>query len=235
MEQKEQICRRNMEIRQRLEELAEEKYGSFSAALIPGETKLLGVRIPKLREIAKELAKQDWQSYLEHARDDSMEEILLQGLVIGYVKAPFEERKPYLDVFVPKINNWSVCDVTCATLKIAKKQPHEVWEYLQPYLASEREFEIRFGLVMLLDHYITEEYLPKIFDWLDRITHPGYYVKMAAAWNLSVCYIKYPKETMAYLQENKLDDWTYNKAIQKMTESYRVSAEDKKRLRSMKR
>lgn len=225
----------NEQIRRTLEELAEKEYGEFSSGLIPGEKRMLGVRLPKLREIAKELAKGDWKDYLENARDDSMEETLLQGMTLGYVKASFADIQPYLDTFVPKINNWSVCDSSCATLKIAKKEPEAVWEYLQKYLGSAQEFEIRFGVVMILNHFISKEYMERIFAWMDQIHHPGYYVKMAVAWNLSVCYVKYPKETWEYLKICKLDDWTYNKAIQKMLESYRVSEADKAELRSRKR
>ncbi len=229
------VLERNRRIRAELEALAEEKYKSFSSALIPGEDNMLGVRLPALRGMAKKLAKGDWREYLEQASDDSMEEIVLQGMTIGYVKAEFRELIPYLDAFVPKIRNWSVCDSTCNSLKIAKKEPEAVWEYLQTYLASEQEFEVRFGLVMLLSHFVNENYLERIFAWLDKIRHEGYYVKMAAAWNLAACFAEFPEETMRYLQRSAMDDWTYNKAIQKMTESYRVSGPDKERLRQMKR
>lgn len=225
----------NEQIRRTLEALAEKEYGEFSSSLVPGEKQMLGVRLPKIREIARGLVKGDWKAYLENARDDSMEETLLQGMTLGYVKASFLDIRPYLDAFVPKIGNWSVCDSTCATLKIARKEPEAVWEYLQKYLGSDQEFEVRFGVVMLLDHFIRKEYLERIFVWMDKIDHPGYYVKMAVAWNLSVCYVKYPKETSEYLEICKLDDWTYNKAIQKMLESCRISKEDKEKLRSRKR
>lgn len=84
-------------------------------------------------------------------------------------------------------------------------------------------------------HYIVPEYIDDVLMQLDRIHHSGYYVKMAAAWNLSVCYVRFPEKTMKYLESNKLDDWTYNKAIQKMIESYRISVEDKEVLRNIKR
>ncbi len=226
---------RNLQIRSILEELAETAYGEFSAGLIPGEVRLLGVRIPKLRQIAKVLAKGDWREYLKTASDESMEEILLQGMTIGYVKTSLEERLSYLDIFVPKIRNWSVCDSTCASLKVAREEPDIVWEYLQKYLGSAEEFEIRFGVVMLLDYYISKEYLDRIYAWMERICHPGYYVKMAVAWNISVCYAKFPEETDEYLKRCRLDDWTYNKAIQKIIESNRVSKEEKERLRLQKR
>lgn len=226
---------KNKWIRAQLEQLAEPKYAKFSSGLITGEVHMLGVRIPALRTMAKQLAKEDWREYCKTASDASMEEILLQGMTLGYVKEPFVQIEPYLDAFIPKITNWSICDSTCVTLKVAKKEPEAVWAYLQKYLGSDQEYEIRFGVVMLLDHFINEIYLQQIFRWFDRIDHPGYYVKMAVAWNLATCYAKFPQETGDYLAHCKLDDWTYNKAIRKMLESYRVDAAAKIVLRSQKR
>lgn len=225
----------NQQIRDTLEEWAELKLQSFSAGLIPGEEHVLGVRLPKLRSYARELAKGNWQTYLREARDDSMEEILPQGMTLGYVEADFDTLEPYLTSFVPKIRNWSVCDSTCATLKIAKKEPERVWQYLKRYLASEEEFFIRFAVVMLLDYYIVEEYIDEVLMIMEGIHHDGYYVKMAVSWNLSVCYVRFPKKTMHFLEVTNLNDWTYNKAIQKMLESCRISREDKEVLCAMKR
>ena len=225
----------NQFIKEFLQENAEREYGSFSAGLIPGAGEMLGVCLPKLRKLAKQLAKENWQDYLTSATDDYMEETMLQGMTIGYVREPFAVIQPYLDAFIPKINNWSVCDSTCASLKVAVKESKTVRDYLQSYLESEREFDIRFGIVMLLDHYIVPEYIDDVLSQLDRIHHSGYYVRMAAAWNLSVCYVRFSEKTMQYLRSNKLDDWTYNKAIQKMIESYRISVKDKEVLRNIKR
>ncbi len=225
----------NKQIREMLEALAEKEYGEFSKRLIPGEVLVLGVRLPKLRKIAKQLAKGDWQEYLQHAADDSMEETLLQGMTLGYVKADFENKEPYLTRFIPKIDNWSVCDSTCSSMKDAKQEPALVWEYLQSYLASEQAYEIRFGVVMLLNYYINDDYIAQVLEWMERIKNPHYYVKMAVAWNVSMCYVAFPKQTMSFLQQTKIDDWTYNKAIQKIRESHQVSAEEKEFLKSMKR
>lgn len=225
----------NEEIRAWLEEHAEEKLLGFSSSLIPGAENVLGVRIPILRDYAKKLAAGDWRHYLEHAADTSMEEIMLQGLTIGYVKESFAVMEPYIRHYVAKIDNWSVCDSPCASFKIAKKEPETVWNFLQDYLQSDREYDLRFGVVMLLDHYIDEAHIDEVLSWMNRIHHEGYYVKMAVAWNLSVCYVRFPEKTMELLKHNELDDWTYNKAIQKMLESYRVSTEDKVILRGMKR
>lgn len=222
-------------IREQIMELAEEDYQKFSAALIPNINNVLGVRIPLLRNLAKQIAKGDWRAYLEQAEQEYFEEVMLQGIVIGYVKTDIEETLRFVAEFVPKIDNWSVCDSFCVGLKFTKKNMEMVWGFLQPYLMSNKEYEIRFGVVMLLDYYIEEGYIDRVLQCLDNISHEGYYVKMAVAWAVSICYVKLPVPTIVFLKENSLDDFTYNKALQKITESYRVDQETKKIIRSMKR
>ena len=190
---------RNKIIKEQLTSLAEPDYQAFTSKLLPGISNILGVRLPNIRKIAKQLAKDDWKTYLSGAVDDSMEEIMLQGMTIGYVNAPLEDLLPFITAFVPKINNWSVCDSFCSSLKITKKYKHEMYDFLLPYLNSPNEYDIRFAVVMLLDYYIEESYLPRVLSHLDSIHHPAYYVKMAVAWAISMCYIKFPEETMPYL------------------------------------
>ncbi|MED0705314.1 DNA alkylation repair protein [Aneurinibacillus aneurinilyticus] len=210
-------------------------YQKFSAALIPTINNVLGVRLPELRKIAKKIVKGDWRTYLETAKDEYFEEIMLQGMVIGYVKTDIEELLSYVALFVPKIDNWSVCDSFCTGLKFTKENKERVWEFLQPYLSSKKEYEIRFGVVMLLDFYIETEYIERVLNLLDRVKHEGFYAKIAVAWAVSICYVKLPDSTMEYLRNNTLDDFTYNKALQKITESKRVDKETKNLIRSMKR
>ena len=160
---------------------------------------------------------------------------MLQGMVIGYIETGIEERLRCVADFIPKINNWSICDSFCSGLKFTKTNKKHVWDFLQPYLHSENEYEIRFGVVMLLIYFVEEEYIDTVLLLLDRIKHEAYYVKMAIAWAISICYIKMPETTMAYLRNNTLDDDTYNKALQKIIESLRVDAETKNVMRNMKR
>lgn len=225
----------NQRIREQLFHLAEEDYKKFSSSLIPGEEKMLGVRLPHLRELAKEIAKGDWREYLTNPADEYFEEIMLQGLVIGYAKASPEEMLKYVEVFVPKIRNWSVCDSFCTGLKLAKKHPELVWNFIRPYLKSDKEFDIRFAVIMMLAHFIDDGYIDRVIASLDGIRHEGYYVRMGVAWAVSVCYVKYPEKTMAYLKNCSLDDFTYNKSLQKILESYRVDQDAKAIVRSMKR
>lgn len=225
----------NQQIRTYLEEHAEEKYREFSGSLIPGSAPILGVRVPKLRDLAKKLAKEDWRSYLKEARDDSYEELSLQAFVIGYAKADIEEILAYAGAFIPKIQDWSVNDGFCATFKIARKHREKVWDFLMQYKDSANEFEQRVVAVMLMDHFLEEEYIERVLMVWDELKHDGYYCKMGVAWGIATAYAKFPSKTHAFLLDNHLDDFTYNKAIQKMLESYRITPEQKTVLRGMKR
>lgn len=223
------------DIKEKLNNLAEEKYRIFTSTLIPGQNNILGVRMPHLRRLAKEIAKGDWKTYLHHATTDSYEEIMLQGLVIGYIKADVEEVFSHVKAFIPKIDNWGVCDSFCYGLKITKDHRNFVWEFLKPYLQSDKAYEIRFAVVMLLSYFIQEEYMQQVFQAFNQIHHEDYYVKMAVAWAISMYYIAFPEETKEFYNNNQLDDFTYNKALQKTIESLRLSKEDKDILRQMKR
>ena len=221
-------------IRDRLLELQDKKYQKFHSGLCPNVDNIIGVRIPILRSLAKEIAKQDAYKYLENADIKFYEEKMLYGFVIGYKNMKLEERINYLDKFVPMIDNWAVCDCTVSTFKFVEKNLEEILNYLQKYINSNKEYELRFAIVMLMDYYIKEKYIDEVLKIYNNIQHEGYYVKMAVAWAISECYIKFPEKTMKFLNNNNLDKFTYNKALQKMIESYRIDDKTKEKLRSMK-
>lgn len=225
----------NDEIRAYLEANAEEKFQKFTSGLIPGTDEILGVRVPLLRKLAGKLAKEDWSTYLAGARDSSYEEIMLQGLVIGYAKMELKEALAWAAAFIPKIHDWSVNDAFCSTFKIAAKHREEVWEFLMQYKQSTREFEQRVVAVMLMDYFLVDEYVDRVFEVWNELKHEGYYCRMGVAWGIATAYAKFPEQTHAFLLENQLDTFTYNKAIQKMLESYRIPQEKKAILRTMKR
>lgn len=222
-------------VKEQLQMYAEEKFRTFTMRLMPGVENVYGVRLPVLRKMAKAVIKQDWRSYLEAASDESYEEIMLQGMVIGYARMDLSELFARMERFIVKIDNWSVCDSFCTGLKITRERKAEMWKFLDKYLRSQNEYEIRFGVVMLLDYYTEEAYLQEALAFFDMIRHEGYYVRMAVAWAVSIYFIKYPKQVLEYLKENQLDDWTYNKALQKITESLQVDKETKAYIRSLKR
>ncbi|MEK0316559.1 DNA alkylation repair protein [Cohnella sp. 56] len=222
-------------VREQLEALAEPGYRKFASSLIPNIDNLMGVRLPALRRIALAAARGDWRGWLAGAEAASFEETMLQAMVIGYADMDVEERLRLVAAYVPKIDNWSVCDRFCLGLKFAAAHQERVWTFLQPYLKSRLEYEVRFGVVMLLEHFLDESHVSAVLRLLDGICHDGYYAKMAVAWAVSICYVKFPAVTEAYLTDSALDDFTFNKSLQKIGESYRVDAAAKQRVRAMRR
>lgn len=231
--------KRNQEIllciRKELMFIAERDYKEFSASLIPGATNILGIRIPILRDMAKKLAKEDWKGCMEWEDTLYFEETMLQGLVLGYAKAPIEEILEYTKRFIPKIDNWSVNDSFCSTFKIAKKEPQKVWEFLMVYKDSKKEYELRVVAVMLLFHFLRDEYIDKVLEVLAELEIVGYYTSMAVAWAYATAWAKYPQKTKSFLLGHRIDEETYCRTLRKCLESYRISDEDKKWIREEQR
>lgn len=223
------------EINQELFSLAEEKNAKRAASITPGSKPMIGARIPDLRKLAKRIAKENYREFLERCPDDYFEQQSLQAFALGYARDDIETLLSYAGRFVPKIQDWSVCDSFCQTFSIARKHRERVWEWLLPYAKQDDEFKQRVVAVLLMSHFLTDEYIRLVLDMMNRLKADKYYTKMGVAWCVATAYAKYPKETGAFLLDNDLDAWTYNKSIQKMMESFRVSEEDKKMLRAMKR
>lgn len=225
-----------MNIKQRLINESEKDFQKFSAFLIPNINNVLGVRLPKLRKIAKEIYKNgDWQEFINLGDFEYMEETMLKGMIIGLVKQPPPKILELVRNFIPEIDNWSVCDCFCSGLKFVKDNKELVWNFIQPYFKSKNEYDIRFAYVILLSYYIDINFIDKALKIIDGFKDERYYTKMAVAWALSICYIKFPEKTLEYLKISKLDNWTYNKGIQKICESLRVDKSTKTMLKSMKK
>lgn len=274
-------------IRSRLSAYAEEEYRDFSSGLIPGAAKpLLGVRLPQLRRIAKEIVKNkdgaaDWREETRHYdgeyEDLYFEETMLRGMVIGYGTSQkgisCEEGLVCLEGFIPHIENWSVCDSFCNSFAFANRYREEVWAFLQPYLYSDREYEVRVALILLLSQYLKYDadnkkqpsnkgismaeleenpsnrerslctfrqypYLEKILATLGRAFTQGYYAQMAAAWLLAETFVSFPYETNQMLAGDyrmDMDQWTYNKALQKIRESLKPDKEVKEYVKKLKK
>lgn len=229
------------EIKEKLSHLVDEKYGKFTLGLCKDTNKkILGIRIPELRKIAKEMAKsQEAEKYIKDelkSKQEYLEEVLILGFVIGYIKVDIDRKLEYIKKFVPKIDSWEVSDTFIPTLKIKEKDLEKVWKFILPYVKDKREFYIRFAVIMMLDYYITEEYVDEVIKALDSVETEKYYARMAIAWCIAEIGIKYNEKAMKYLKSNNnLDDFTYNKSLQKMIESYRITDKQKEELRKMKR
>ena len=225
-------------IRKKLKELSEPEYAKFNKKSCPDTKKqVLGIRIPKLRTLAKEILKdEEWKEFIEKADTNCFEETILKGLVIAYSKIDLKEKLILVKEFIPNMDSWAITDTFCPTLKIKSEDLEKVWSFILPYTKSDKEFEARFSIIMMLDYYITEEYIDKVIKVIDEIENNAYYVQMAKAWIIAEIGIKFNSKAMKYLKgENKLDKFTYNKALQKMIESYRISDETKIVLKNMKK
>jgi len=224
-----------MDVRQQLFMLQDKTYGEFHKKLCPGTENIIGVRIPALRQLAKTIVNSGEGYNFLLAPTKYNEEVMLKGLIIGLVKLPFAKRLDLIAKFIPRINNWGVCDTFCASLKDTKKNQEMMWEFLKAYLNSQEVYERRFAIVMLLDYFIDDVYIDRTLKILRKFKTKDYYVQMALAWAISICFINFPKQTMGLLQNNQLDDFTYNKALQKIVESLRVDKDTKDVMRTMRR
>lgn len=222
-------------VKQRLRSLAEQKYQHFSNTLTPGAVEMMGVRIPELRKLAKEICRDDFESFLEESDTVQFEELTLRGLVIAQAKMPLSDRWTYLDKYVPQINNWATCDVVCSTFKPKPRELADYWQYIFKYQSSIAEYEIRFLVVMMMDYFLVDEYIDQVLAIINNIKTNKYYAEMAIAWLIATAFVKQRDKTLAFLKANQLSDFTQNKAIQKIRESYRVQPEDKAKLLQLKR
>lgn len=222
------------EIKKHLVELSEEGYREFSAKLIPNVDNVLGVRIPILRRYAKELSKSegfDVDVFLSIEDNEYLEFVMLQGILLGMKHSPQEVFFEDVRRFVPKIDNWAVCDIFCASLKLTNKYKDETFEFLQSYLLSKEEYMLRFGVVMLLTYYINEKYITKVLEILTALKHDGYYAQMAIAWALSICYVKFFDETHSVVSKADLPFEILRKTVRKVVESLRPTKEQKEFLK----
>lgn len=224
--------------REELVRMKDNKYYEFHRKLVPTTNNLIGIRVPVLRQIAKDIAKVAPFEFLSIVSHTYYEEAMIHGFVIAQLKEKecgFETILSEIQAFLPYIDNWSVCDSFCASLKITKRHEEEMLSFITQCLGSNLEFTVRFAFVMLLDYYRKEEYLEFIFRACEECKRTEYYIQMAIAWLLSMCIISYEQETLSYLERATIDDFTFNKSLQKAMESLRCSKELKDLLQRSKR
>lgn len=211
----------------------DENYRKFHQKLLKDDKiKVIGIRTPLLKKIAKKISKEDYLGFIKYNSHQTYEETVLHGLILGFIKVPENELLALISEFIPYVDNWATNDLTTANLKAFE---HISIDKVLQYTKSTNPWEIRFGLTLLLDYYIKEENLKTIYTVCDTINSTHYYVNMAIAWLLSICYIKYPQMTFKYLKNCHLDKFTLNKTISKICDSYRVSKEDKNTVKALRK
>ena len=223
------------ELKTKLAKLADDEYREFVMKICPSERPFLGVRVPQIREIAKQVPALEISELLK-VQPVGYEEVLARGFLIA--RLPYDEMVQWFDSQVDCIDDWSTCDTFCSAVgKVIKKNRTAFFDAkMDDLLSDSREFAVRVGLVLLKVAYINEDYLQVIFDRVSGLaSREEYYIRMGIAWLLCDCFIKYPTATTSYLLSSKLPKWTYNKTISKICDSYRVDAETKDLLRKMRK
>lgn len=219
-----------------LKALADADYKAFHERLCKtARAEILGVRTPDSKRIAKEIGKGDADAFLRVCGERYYEEILIKGYVLAGQKKPLSEKRADIDAFVSQIDNWAVCDGFCAALKPKKSEYPYLYEMCCAYLQTAGEYTRRTGIVLMMSYLLQDEYIDRVIAKLQTVSCDCYYVLMAVAWCVSMCFIKYPGKTLSLLTSHGLDRETHNKAIQKCVESYRVTERDKAYLRALKR
>lgn len=210
------------------------KYRELQIRTIPGiaEGAMIGVRTPILRNMAKEYAqKGDINVFLDALPHDTFDENQLHAFIISGMK-DYDECMERLNAFLPYVNNWATCDQMSP--KIFKKHRKELLKEIRVWLKSKETYTIRFGIGMLMEHFLDEDFDLAYPRMVAKIRSKEYYVNMMIAWYFATALAKQYEAVLPFIEEKKLDVWTHNKTIQKAIESYRITPEQKEYLRSLK-
>ena len=211
------------------------KYRDFQSGLMPtvDPERVIGVRIPELRKLAKEFGKTaEAAAFMEALPHRYYEEDLLHGILLSGWK-DFGRVVEELERFLPFVDNWAVCDTISP--RAFKSHPEGLLERTRGWMASEHTYTVRFGIGVLMRFYLDESFSPEHLAWVAEVRSGEYYVNMMIAWYFATALAKQYEATAPYLEENRLEPWVHNKTIQKAVESYRVSDAHKAYLRTLRR
>ena len=221
-------------ITDRLFELQDTGYRDFQSRLMPDvpKEKVIGVRTPALRKLAKELAgTEEAAAFILQLPHKYYEEDNLHTFLICEMK-DYDDCMAEVEQFLPYIDNWATCD--CFTPKVFKKHRAEVYEKIKQWLGSAETYTVRFGIVTLMD-YLKTDFEKQMLSLVADIRSEEYYINMAIAWYFSMALVWQYNAALPYLTEERLDKWTHNKSIQKATESRQIDDKTKEYLRTLKR
>ena len=222
--------------RARLLSFADDDYREFVKKGVPCDRPILGVRVPQIRALAKVVPAESIPALLS-ATPVALEEVLFRGFLIS--RLPYGELLCHFDSQISLLDNWCAVDTFCASLRpvlTPARLDKFFTQKVSPLLKSRHSFAVRAGLVFLLDFYLSPDYLPAIFEYIELLKdHDAYYVKMAIAWLLAEALIKFPDDTLAFLAQTSLPKWTFNKAISKACDSRRLSPAFKDSLRALRK
>lgn len=222
------------EIRTELFKMQDMDYRDFNSKLIPTVDKesMIGIRTPELRKYAKQLGKSsEVKEFLQDLPHKYFDENQLHAFIISEIK-DFKNCIDEINRFLPYIDNWATCDQLSP--KIFKKHHSELFAYIKDWLKSDKIYTLRFGIGMLMEHFLDEDFDIIYPETVSKIRSDEYYVNMMIAWYFATALAKRYESILPFIENRSLDIWTHNKAIQKATESYRISEDQKIYLKSLK-
>ena len=221
-------------ITERLFELRDGKYADFTAKLIPNVPKesILGVRTPALRELAKKVSgTPEAAAFLKELPHRYFEENQLHGFIISLMK-DFDDCLKAMEAFLPYVDNWATCDQTSP--KVFRKNKDKLIAAVDGWLSSDKAYTVRFGIGMLLEHFLDEDFKSEYAEKVAAVKSEEYYVKMMQAWYFATALAKQYESVLPFIKERRLERWTHNKAIQKAVESRRLTEKQKEYLKTLK-
>lgn len=208
-----------------LKNFSKDRFKSYHEKVAKSSKPVLGVTVPKMREIAKRIIKNDFQEYLNFCEFKFFEDTMIYGFVIASLK--FDDFLKYLPSFLSEVDSWAHIDSFVPTAKCIKKNKSEFFQIIKNNILSADGFTLRFYIVSLMCYYLDEEHLHYVFKTLEKIDGRGYYNDMAIAWLISVAYVKFKDKTFDFIKNCNLTDFTLNKSISKINDSFRVTRENK--------
>ncbi len=222
------------DIHEELFSLRDEGYREFQAKLIPNVSAeaIIGVRTPELRKLAKELAKEGADGFLAGLPHRFFEEDQLHAFIVSGIR-DYDRCIAEVEAFLPYVGNWATCDQMSP--KVFAKHRGELLERIKEWIGSDRTYSVRFAVGMLMRHFLDEDFDPACPEMVAGIRSDEYYINMMIAWYFATALAKQYETAVTYLEDRRLDRWTHNKTIGKAVESYRVTAEHKEYLKTLKR
>ena len=224
-----------MEIRKRLMELADPAYKTFQSKLIPTMNPdcILGVRMPALRGLVKEIEKDPplTENYLQNLPHQYYDENNVHGVLIAGCM-DFEKCISLLEEFLPHIDNWATCDLLVP--RVFRGHRAELLPYIEKWIAADHPYTVRFAMKMLMDFYLDDAFRPEYVQTVASVKSEEYYVNMMIAWYFAEAMVTQWDAVIGYFTEPVLGKWTHNKAIQKAIESFRITPEQKLYLKTLK-
>ena len=223
-----------MNIKEELLALQDISYADFQAKLTPNIPRdlFIGVRVPELRKLAKRIAEEpETSKFLKNLPHKYYDENMLHGILMSEMKN-YEACIEAVDIFLPYVDNWAVCDIMSP--KIFKKNKEALLEKIKEWSSSEKTYTCRFGIEMLMSHFLDDDFKPKYLEIPLSVNSEEYYVQMMIAWFFATALAKEWDATIKYIEDQRLNTWTHNKAIQKARESRRITPKQKEYLKSLK-